>query len=93
MTDVSLPPIRKTRLMKLLERLDPAKRDIRLIIREAYQKGGGYEGAVEYIRCAYGEPVQLGTLHSWFSDWDWRVERVLITPGVPSGVPPLTAAA
>lgn len=78
-----LPPIHKTRLMLLLEARDPQKRDVRLIVRDAYVVGGSYEGVIERIRETHGETLQVGTLHSWFSDWGWSVQRILVTPGIP----------
>jgi hypothetical protein len=69
--------------MRLLEAKDAERRDVRLIVREAYQSGGSYEGLIEHIRVVYGETIQLGTLHNWFSDWGWSVQRVLVTPGIP----------
>ena len=81
-----LAPINKTHLMLLLEARDPRKRDIRLIVREAYEQGGGYEGASDFIFERYGERVTISALHDWFTAWGWNVRRVLVTPGVPAEV-------
>lgn len=81
----NLPTIHKTHLMLLIEARDAQKRDIREILREAYEAGGGYEGAIRQLREQYDAEVRIGTLHGWFSEWNWSIQRVLLTPGLPTG--------
>lgn len=78
-----LPEIHKTAKMRLLEQIDPHRRDVRLIVREAMVDGRTLKRAAELLNERYDVDLDRSTLHVWTTEWHWSSERFLVTPGLP----------
>lgn len=67
--------MQKTLLMELIEAR--ARKDIRLVLREAYEEAGSLAGAAALLSERYDRTLTFGQVSDWIERLDGRIVKTL----------------
>jgi hypothetical protein len=71
--------MQKTDKMLLIE-ARAGGRDIRELLREAYDRTGNVSDAADFISAAYGVPLSFGLFHDWVQAGGGSIRKTLEFP-------------